>query len=194
MKSLSYNHNKSKGFSLIELLLVLGVLAILMVAAFVVYPQVRDRNQANSEVSNLMAAKANLNNLYASTNGDYTGLTTGVANQARVFPSNMNAGKFTASATVSSSWSGGVTVLPSAAGTFPNGTAYTANHAFAITYAGVPAGVCLSLVSGAAANFQDVQVGGATVFKAAAAGGTFDPALAAAKCAAAPADVAFISN
>ena len=75
-----------RGFSLIELLLVLGVLAFFLIAAFVIYPSVRDRNQANSEAQNLSAIKANVNTLYAGKGGNYRGLTPGVANQARVFP------------------------------------------------------------------------------------------------------------
>ena len=53
----SFSRTRSAGFSLIELLLVLGIIAILLVAAFVVYPQVRDRNQANVEVTNLATMK-----------------------------------------------------------------------------------------------------------------------------------------
>lgn len=80
---------------MVELLLVLGIITILLVAAFVVYPQVRDRNQANVEVTNLTTIKASLNSLYASKNQNYDGLTTAVANQARVFPASMNAGVYT---------------------------------------------------------------------------------------------------
>lgn len=35
----------SKGFSLIELLLVLGVICMLMVASFIIYPQVKEKNE-----------------------------------------------------------------------------------------------------------------------------------------------------
>ena len=182
MKSISFNQAKAKGFSLIELLLVLGVLAILLVTAFVVYPQVRDRNQANAEVSNLTALKANITNLYASKGGNYTGLTTAVANQARAFPSSMNGGTYTASAPVTSSW-GNTVAVDVGSGTPP--------RTFTVTYNNVPAGVCLGLVSGAAGNFQDITVGSTDVMPGTP--GSFDPALAAQHCANG-ATVVFTSN
>ncbi len=172
MKSVSFNRNNAKGFSLIELLLVLGVLAILLVAAFVVYPQVRDRNQANTEVSNLTSTKANINNLYASKGGNYTGLTTDIANQARVFPASMNNNTFDAGQEITTAWGGGVQLGVT------NSPAGGANRAFTVTYATVPQGVCLGLVSGAAGNFADITVGGTSVYT----GGQFDPGLAAANC------------
>lgn len=172
MKSLNFNRNTAKGFSLIELLLVLGVLAILLVAAFVVYPQVRDRNQANAEVSNLTTIKANINNLYASRGGNYNGLDEDIANQARVFPSSMNNGVYDAGTTIAAAWGEEVTVAPAAF----NGNA---DRAFTITYAGVPEGVCLGLVSGAAGNFIDVEVDGTSVMDT---DGRFNPATAAGAC------------
>lgn len=198
MKSISFNQAKAKGFSLIELLLVLGVLAILLVAAFVVYPQVRDRNQANAEVSNLTAIKANITNLYASRGGNYAGLTTGIANQARAFPSSMNGGVYGASASINAAWGGAVQIGDAAT----PGTAVAAGgRQFGISYAGVPNGVCLGLVSGAASNFQQINVGSTGVFTngttatPASAGGQFDPAAAAAACAAANNQtITFISN
>lgn len=198
MKSISFNQAKAKGFSLIELLLVLGVLAILLVAAFVVYPQVRDRNQANAEVSNLTAIKANITNLYASRGGNYGGLNTGVANQARAFPSSMNGGTYTAAAAINAAWGGAVLVGDAAT---PSSAVAAGGRQFGISYDSVPDGVCLGLVSGAASNFQQIKIGGTGVFTKestetpASEGGQFDPAAAAAACAAANnPTITFISN
>lgn len=183
-----------KGFSLIEMLLVLGVLAVLLVAAFVVYPRVRDASRANNEVANLTAIKASINNLYATKGGNYTGLNTGVANQARAFPASMNSGTYTAGQAITSSWGGDVTIVEVAA---------TNARSFGLSYAGVPEGVCLGLVSGAAGNFSDVKVGGTSVFKGGVTtgtapnqvttGGSFDPAEAATRCTGSP-TVIFTSN
>lgn len=139
----------NKGFSLIEMLLVLGVLAVLLVAAFVVYPRVRDASRANNEVANLTAIKASINNLYATKGGNYSGLTTGVANQARAFPASMNSGTYTGEA-ITSSWGGEVKITPAAGAN---------SRTFDIEYAAVPEGVCLGLVSGAAGNFKQITVG-----------------------------------
>ena len=183
----TFTRNNARGFSLIELLLVLGVLAILLVAAFVVYPQVRDRNQANAEVSNLTTIKANINNLYASKGGNYTGLTNTVALNARAYPQNMviaaGADPVANPAAAAAAWGGAVTTVVNA------GSA----RLFDITYAAVPDGVCLGLVSGAAGNFENITVDGTTVFTA----GAFDPALAAGECngaAAGGATIVFSSN
>jgi len=195
MKSVSFNRNTSKGFSLIELLLVLGVLAILLVAAFVVYPQVRDRNQANTEVSNLTTIKAGINNLYAAKGGNYAGLSTPIANQARIFPQNMNGGSYAPGASVQTAWGGAVTVTP-ATGTAP--------REFTIAYASVPEGVCLGLVSGAAGNFKDVTVGGGSTggtggstsgVSVMDSNGQFAPATAAIECGkTGPKSISFLSN
>lgn len=49
---------RRQGFSLIELLLVLGVLALLLVAMFVVYPSVRTEMRVGKEVSYISGAVA----------------------------------------------------------------------------------------------------------------------------------------
>jgi prepilin-type N-terminal cleavage/methylation domain-containing protein len=64
---------KTQGFSLIELLLVLGVLAILLLAAFVVYPQVSLKNKVNKDLLNIQAAVAMFQSTYG-VRGDYAGL------------------------------------------------------------------------------------------------------------------------
>lgn len=188
MKSVSFNRNTSKGFSLIELLLVLGVLAILLVAAFVVYPQVRDRNQANTEVSNLTSIKANINNLYASRGGNYAGLATETAVRARALPSSMVGGDFVAG-TPTAAWGGLVNVGSAGA----PGTAVAAGgRTFGIQYADVPEGVCLGLVSGAATNFSQVSVGGTDLIT----DNQFNPAAAATACGGTtgPKTIIFTSN
>ena len=52
----------AKGFSLIELLLVLGVIASLAVAAFVVYPRVKQRHVINQTVDQLYTVREALPN------------------------------------------------------------------------------------------------------------------------------------
>lgn len=76
-----------KGFSLIELLLVLGVLAILLIAAFVVYPQVRAQNLINKEIVGLNAAYAKLQNVYSGPSaGRCMGASTATLGTLDLFP------------------------------------------------------------------------------------------------------------
>lgn len=194
MKNVSFNQKNAKGFSLVELLLVLGVLAILLVAAFVVFPQVRDRNQANAEVTNLTTIKAGASNLYASRGGDYTGLTNTVAIDARLFPTSMPVTGTGASRAVTSSWGQPVTVAAADA-------ADGGPRRFNITYNAVPPGVCLGMVAGAATNFEQVTVGTTAVITDGttatelSAGGRFDPAAAATACGVGtPQNIVFRSN
>ena len=140
----------SQGFSLIELLLVLGVLAILLVAALVVYPQVRARNQVNNEVQNLAAMKAGFLSLYAN-GGDWTTLTRGVANQARIFPVTMNGGDYGATAPITSSWGQPVMISPLRP-THLDGKLVT------FQYFRFPDDVCVPLASAAAANYRSIRI------------------------------------
>lgn len=154
----------SGGFSLIELLLVLGVLAILLVAAFVIYPQVRDRNQANAEAVNIRAIQAGVRTLFQSKPGLYNGLGNGksasdrgIANQARIFPATMNGGDYSANAEIRTPWGGEVWVWQRPAVTLPTGS-FAQGRTFAILYEEVPRALCLPILTAVASNFQSVTV------------------------------------
>lgn len=159
----SPKNKRTLGFSLIEMLLVLGVLAVLLLAAFVVYPRVRDASRANAEVSHLALMKAAVSNLYASKGGNYEGLDNEVANKARVFPSTMNGGDYTTK-TLTSSWGGNVRISPSPDLTSPQ--RILANRAFLVTYERVPESVCLGMISGASDNFFKITINNVDVITA----------------------------
>lgn len=142
---------RAHGFSLIELLLVLGVLAVLLLAAFVVYPQVRARHQANVETQNLLAIKANFLTLFG-RGRDPTNLTSldlGTANQARLFPASMNGGDYSATATVTSAWGAPLEVTSSALNGITTVT---------FTYTDIPLNVCIPLFSSAAPHFRNIVI------------------------------------
>lgn len=80
-----------KGFSLLELLLVLGIVAALVVAAFIVYPKVQASQRAQAESNNIATIQAGVKALYTSASS-FTGLTNTVAVQAKIFPDNMLSG------------------------------------------------------------------------------------------------------
>lgn len=145
---------KQQGLTLIEVLLVLGVLILLLLAAFVTFPQVRDRNYVNQENQRLLRIAATLKNLYV-TKATYTGLTTDIANQARAFVSEANGGNYGAGQEILNLWGGRVEVAP-----------YAPNPAFMqISYAGVPTDACQKLASGVAVNFAEVSIEGEVVWR-----------------------------
>lgn len=61
-----------RGFSLIELLLTLGVIALLLVAVFVIYPNVRSNMNAKRETEFVTALLARYQSQY---NGNYAGIS-----------------------------------------------------------------------------------------------------------------------
>lgn len=147
MQHLASRSNQA-GFSLVEILLVLGIIAILAIAAFIIFPQVQTSNRANAEQSNLITIAAGVKNLYGATR-NYESLTTAVANKARIVPASMNGGDFDAT-TISSSWSQAVAIAPASAS--------GASPMFAITYTAMPAEVCAKLVPGMIQNFKEIYV------------------------------------
>lgn len=163
-------------------LIVWGIAVFCLIAFMVVYPGTRDRNDANTEVSNLSFIQTNLAEKFAQREGGYGGLNQSMANQARVFPATMNDGDYSPNAKVFSSWGEPVRVRGIEDG--------SAIGAYVIEYHAVHAGICLGIVSGAASSFEQIRVDGSPVFandagKAAAAseGGRFDPGKAAGACA-----------
>lgn len=166
---------KAAGFSLIELLLVLGVLALLLVAAFVVYPQVRDRNQANQAITDMAAIRSNITNLYASTGSRITGLNNHVARHAKIFPDSMYPDPTLPLA--HAPW-GGMVILapfPAAYGPRAQGTVYM------MVYNDVPPSICLNLINGVQNTLLQVSVDGVTV-KSELDGIEYDPGATAAAC------------
>lgn len=149
---------RSRGFSLIELLLVLGVLAILLVAAFAIYPQVRDQNHANKELMNLSSIKASVENLYAAGPGGFEGLNTAIANQAGVFPQSMNNGDRSAEAKITTAWGTNVLLGHATRGSGTN-LPPAQGRAFSIRYDSIPTQGCMVLATAAATTFDDVWVG-----------------------------------
>ena len=139
-----------KGFSLIELLLVLGIIAALAIVAFIIYPKVSAANKAQTEASNINTIKAAINSLYASA-PDYSGLDTTTALNADVFPSTMVSSD---GSSASNTFKGTVTVA--ASDDAPSGAS---NSSFTITYNGVPTTECVKIVSAVAGSFYEVTVG-----------------------------------
>ncbi len=89
-ESVLVKYRKSqKGFSLLELLLVLGIVAALIIASFIGYPKVRGARYVDIEAKHIGQIYASVRNVYAGQ-PDYSGLaTTAVAIPAQFFPDDM---------------------------------------------------------------------------------------------------------
>lgn len=157
-------NRKNKGFSLLEILLVLAIAAALVIGAFIVYPKVQAGARADAESKNISTIVAGIKSLYTSSS-TYAGLTNTVAANAKIFPDNMLNGSST---TPINAWKGNVTVA--AANTGPSSAT---GSSFTIQYLAVPAAECAKIVSGLAGNFYTVSVDSTAVKTA---GGTLDVA------------------
>ncbi|HBB8367448.1 TPA: prepilin-type N-terminal cleavage/methylation domain-containing protein [Escherichia coli] len=167
------NKKSKKGFSLLELLLVLGIIAALVVAAFIVYPKVQASQRAQAESNNIAAIQAGVKALYASASS-FTGLTKYVAAEANIFPDNMliNSGAFTRPL---NAFKGDVALAADKTG--PSGAD---GSSFTITYSNVPAAECTKIITAVAGNFYAAGVGTAGNVKA--AGEVLDVAKTATQC------------
>lgn len=136
-----------KGFSLLELLLTLGIIAGLIVAAFIVYPKVQAYRNVKIEASNVSTLKAEISSLYSSTIGSMPNSYSlnGVLINAKVVPENMIIGS-----KIRNVWGGDVYT-----GTYDIANA----SAFVIQYNHVPRDECAKLVMETATGFEQVVVG-----------------------------------
>lgn len=175
---------RSKGFSLVEILLVIGLIAFLSVAAFIIFAQVRDSNNANTETQNVTAIIAGVRNLYG-IRADYVGLTTEIVNGARIFPRSMYAGAEPGvpGQTVSHVENGLVEVEPWG----PD------SRMFAIIYRDVPSSLCVKIAQNYGKNVEIVMVDEVEVKMQGDIGS--DPAITASECSAEDeSDVYFIQK
>lgn len=76
------NRRFTKGLNLIELLLVLGIISILIIAAFFMFPNVRAEVNANKELKNVAAIQSNINGVPEYNYKQYWITYTGVPKEA----------------------------------------------------------------------------------------------------------------
>jgi prepilin-type N-terminal cleavage/methylation domain-containing protein len=187
------NFKASQGFSLIELLLVLAIIAALAVAAFVIYPRVQAGRSATYEAQVLSSAQASVKALF--TNNNYAALDEEVALKGKFFPDNMTGqiddGSGGFSDVIRNQFDGLVTLTGADAAGAPVATPPA--RFFAITYEDVPTEVCIKLAGSAVQNFNGVTVGGEVV-KVASTGAITEGNIVTGCSDAPTVDMVFISN
>lgn len=147
-----------RGFSLIEILLVIGLIMLLAIAGFVMFERSSTSRKVNQEITNLAAIEAGIKTVFPLLNGNYStlpnsGLTL-LFNQARIIPSNMNGGDYTTGDNITHSWGGPVTMHVTNASHGGVGI----GKGISINYVDVPSEGCVGLVSKGIQRFAAIQV------------------------------------
>lgn len=145
---ISLHLKDKKGFSLLELLLVLAIIAALIVSAFIIFPQIKISQEVSSESKNISVLRSGLASLYQSTQIPNNIEMNQIAINADVVPYNMLDGTTNKIRNV---WGGDVYV----------GSYYMVQGSpiLVIQYNHVPADACAKLVMGTAFNAEQVVVG-----------------------------------
>lgn len=143
---------KNRGFTLIEILLVVGFISLAGIGIYTVYSKVQMSNAALTEGKNLDTIKAGVKSLYGGSQ-NYGGISNSVLNDARITPDSMRAIPYVAGATSITNTFGGAVQVSSIG--LNSGT----NNGFRITYTQVPGAVCSKLVSGSGTSWDQITVG-----------------------------------
>ena len=174
---------KNKGFSLVEVLLVLGFAAVLIAGAFLAYSQVKSSNSVNSEVQAAATMSAGVRSLFSGS-PNYADLVGGDAEQLMIQANIVPENKVNAA---------GDGITHDLGGTTQQITVSTVNSdtAFTFTYSDVPESQCSKFVSAVAPSFNAVSVGGTSVK---AFDGDLNVATMTTNCSGGPVDVVLTSD
>ncbi len=129
--------NAQRGASLLEGIAYLGVAAIVVLGAVSLLTNAFSSAQTNRAAEEIISIRTAVKKLYMGQAASYgTGDFTASLITARVFPSTLAVNGTGASATITNSWNGEVTVTGN-------------TSTFTLTYDNVPRDACINLVSGA---------------------------------------------
>ncbi len=159
---------KNKGFTLVEILLVVGFIALASIGIYAVYNKVTTTSKANQENNNLQTLKTGIKQLFGNQ-GNFTGLTETVIRNSRLAPQQMNTG---AAGGLINMFGGTVTIAPQLFGSF---------NGFRITSNSVPGDVCVKLVATASGTFEQITANG-TIVKPIGSNNPINPATVTTAC------------
>jgi type II secretory pathway pseudopilin PulG len=146
-----------KGFTLVEILLVVGFIAIAGISIYMAYDKVNTTNKALTESKNVNLLKAGIKNLYGGSQS-YTGVTNIVLNDSRSTPDSMRALPYVAlDNNIINMWGGAVSVSTVILG------GGGINNGFQIKYTKVPGDVCAKLATSLTTNIEQITVAGVLV-------------------------------
>ncbi len=149
MKVMSFN-KKAKGFSLIELMLVLVVLVVLIGGAYVLFNTLSQGAKSDQAQKNLMGLQAGVKRMCTRA-GQCPTLAAATVISAGQAPSDMINGT-----NLQSPWGGAVTVVAT-------GDLGGTDNAFDYTFNAVPKSECNTFVSAVQNNFGKITIGGTAV-------------------------------
>lgn len=145
-----------QGVSLIELLLVAGVIAAGTAVVFNVYQNVNAASKVDAEGESLRALTKNILDSYSAST-DYSSLTTERAVEDGLFPRSMMSD---GTGEPTSTWGKPVRVV---ATDIDRDGSTLSNWGFVIAYEDVPSKACVDLISQAGPEFNDIRVEGTSI-------------------------------
>lgn len=152
---------KQKGFTLLELLAVLIIIAILGMGLYFTLAKVQASSDANTEGKHIDLVTSAVKQLFAgSSNFGTKDLTPSVINSGAVPADLLATGGSTTSNgnTITNKWGGTITIAPDGVG---GGT----SNAFTITDIQIPQSVCVKLLSNTGNNYLVVTANGTQIRK-----------------------------
>ncbi len=166
------NIPNQKGLTLLELLLAIGLVAVVIGVAIYIFGGAQSGTNAYKGTQNVLTISAAVKGLYPTPN--YNGVSAAVIASSKKVPD-----VYVSGANLVNPWGQNITVAAVNVGT---GT----NNGFTITDPGIPTNECNSIASAVQSNFQKLTIG-ATVVKddTAATPVVYSPGAAATACAAA---------
>jgi prepilin-type N-terminal cleavage/methylation domain-containing protein len=153
-----------KGYTLIELLLALGISAILVIMIFFVYIKVSNEKMVNAEITKINTIAAGVENLYAGQ-PSYKGINLESIIKAEIFPDNMLIKDGGEVFDVLNGLGGRVEVSESGD---------LKDNSFMISYFGVYGDSCFKLPLALDQTFEIINVGVYSIKNPAASGGVLD--------------------
>jgi len=148
---ISLRNKRNKGFSLLEILLVLAIAASVVAAAFVVYPKAQTALTINKEAKNIAMAQAGIRSMYSSV-ADYSGLTTELIASADIFPEDMIREDSYGMRKIVNYFGGDVIITPT------SGISGKANSAYNIKYFGLQTEECIKLGTSTIRNVSMLKI------------------------------------